>query len=104
MPEVKDLPSLKEFNAQSYRAFPDLRITIEDVVAEGDKVVYRGPACGTHKGEFMGLAPTGKRVIFASMVISRVAEGKFQEDWESLDGMYLMQQLGAVPVVSRSHK
>lgn len=62
MPEVNELSSLKEFNAEAYRLFPDIRISMEDVVAEGDKVVYRGSACGTHIGDFMGLAPTGKQV------------------------------------------
>ena len=67
------------------------------MVAEGDKVVYRASARGTHKGEFMGIASTGKRVTFTTIVISRIANGKFQEDWESFDGMYVLQQLGALP-------
>jgi len=96
MPDVKDLSSVKEFNAMAYRAFPDIQFTIEDLVAEGDKVVYRASARGTHKGEFMGIAPTGKQVTFTSIVISRIADGKFQEDWESLDGMYILQQLGLI--------
>src|SRR5215469_11740367 len=96
-PQVKDLSALKEYNTAAYSAFPDLRFTLEDMVAEGDKVVYRASATGTHKGEFMGIASTGKRVTFTSIVISRIANGKFQEDWESLDGMYVLQQLGAVP-------
>jgi predicted ester cyclase len=103
-PDVKDLASLKEFNAAAYSAFPDIRITIEDMVAEGDKVVYRGSARATHKGEFMGIAPTGKEVTLTTIVISRVANGKFQEDWESLDGIYILQQLGAVPTTSRSER
>src|SRR5215469_15389355 len=76
----------KEFNTATCGAFPDIHFTIEDMVAEGDKVVYRGSARGTHKGEFMGIAATGKHVTFTSIVISRIAKGKFQEDWESLDG------------------
>jgi predicted ester cyclase len=97
MPDVKDLSTVKEFNAMAYSAFPDIQFTIEDMVAEGDKVVYRASARGTHKGEFMGIAPTGKQVTFTSIVISRIANGKFQEDWESLDGMYVLQQLGVIP-------
>jgi predicted ester cyclase len=104
MPDVKDLSSLKDFNAAAYRVFPDIRFTIEDMVAEGDKVVYRASARGTHKGEFMGIAPTGKQVTLTSIVISRIANGKFQEDWESLDGIYVLQQLGAAPATSRSQK
>ena len=96
-PQVKDLSALKEYNTAAYSAFPDLRFTLEDMVAEGDKVVYRASATGTHKGEFMGIASTGKRVTFTSIVISRIANGKFQEDWESFDGAYVLQQLGALP-------
>jgi predicted ester cyclase len=97
MPEVNDLVSVKEFNAMAYSAFPDIRFTIEDLVAEGDKVVYRYSARATHKGEFMNIAATGKQITFTGIVISRVADGKFQEDWESMDGTYVLQQLGAVP-------
>jgi predicted ester cyclase len=96
-PHVKDLSSVKEYNTAAHNAFPDLRFTLEDIVAEVDKVVYRASATGTHKGEFMGIASTGKRVTFTSIVISRIADGKFQEDWESFDGAYVLQQLGALP-------
>src|SRR5215831_3888082 len=95
-PHVKNLSTLKESNTVAYSAFPDIRLTLEDMVAEGDKVVYRGSARGTHRGEFMGIASTGKRVTFTSIVISRIANGKFQEDWESFDGMYVLRQLGAL--------
>ena len=94
---MKNLSTLKESNTVAYSAFPDIRLTLEDMVAEGDKVVYRGSARGTHRGEFMGIASTGKRVTFTSIVISRIANGKFQEDWESFDGMYVLRQLGALP-------
>jgi predicted ester cyclase len=67
------------------------------MVAEGDKVVYRGSARGTHKGEFMDIAPTGKQIPLTSIVISRITNGNFQEDWESLGGMYVLQQPGALP-------
>jgi predicted ester cyclase len=104
MPDVKDLSSLKEFNTAAYSTFPDIRFTLEDLVAEGDKVVYRASARGTHKGEFMGIAATGKQVTFTSIVISCIANGKFQEDWESLDGLYVLQQLGVGPKISPSDK
>jgi steroid delta-isomerase-like uncharacterized protein len=97
MPEVNDLASLKKFNAAAYTAFPDIHFTIEDMVAEGDKVVLRGSATATHKGEFMGIAATGKKVSITTIVISRIVNGKFQEDWESLDGLYLLQQFGVAP-------
>jgi predicted ester cyclase len=95
IPEVNDLASVKEFNAIAYSAFPDIRFKIEDLVADSDKGVYRYSARGTHKGEFMSIAATGKQITFTGIVISRIADGKFQEDWESIDGMYVLQQLGA---------
>jgi steroid delta-isomerase-like uncharacterized protein len=95
-PDVNDLSGVKEFNAMAYKAFPDLRIAIEDMVAEGEKVVYRYSARGTHKGEIMGIAATGKQVVVTGIVISRITNGKFQEDWESTDATHVLQQLGAV--------
>ena len=97
MPEVKDLGGVKQFNAVAYSAFPDIQFTIEDMVAEGDKVVYRYSARATHKGDFMGVAGTGKQVTVEGVVISRIVGGKFQGDWENMDMLGLMQQLGAVP-------
>src|SRR5215468_1895953 len=58
LPEVKDLAGVKQLNATVYGAFPDMRFTIEDMVAEGEKVVYRYSSRGTHKGDFIGIAPT----------------------------------------------
>ena len=78
-------------------AFPDLRFTIEDLIAEGDKVVYRYSATGTHKGDLSGIAATEKMVTITGMVISRILNGKVQEDWEQTDMLGLMQQLGVVP-------
>ena len=78
-------------------AFPDFKFTIDDLVAEGDKVVIRSTWSGTHKGEFMGIPPTGKRVSFGVIDILRMAEGKCVEHWGQMDSMGLMQQLGAIP-------
>ena len=80
----------------SSAAFPDLHFTIEDLIAEGDKVVYRYSATGTHKSGLSGIAATGKTVTITGMVISRVVNGKVQEDWEQTDMFGLMQQLGVV--------
>ena len=77
-------------------AFPDLHLTIEDQVAEGDKVAYRWTARGTHRGEFMGRAPTGNRVSLTGIAIARVTDGKIREIWETSDALGLMQQLGGV--------
>jgi steroid delta-isomerase-like uncharacterized protein len=78
-------------------AFPDFKATIEDVIAEGDKVVVRQTWSGTHRGEFMGVPPTGKSVSFVVFDVLRMAGGKVAEHWGLLDAMGLMQQLGAIP-------
>ena len=78
-------------------AFPDFKATIDDLVAEGDKVVIRQTWTGTHKGEFMGVPPTGKSVSFGVIDILRIAGGKVVEHWGLMDSMSLMQQLGASP-------
>jgi len=77
-----------------FAAFPDLSITIEDMVAEGDKVVARWTARGTHQGEAMGRPPTGKVVTWTGMNFMRVLNGQLAEDYEELDTLGLMQQLG----------
>ncbi len=78
-------------------AFPDLRFTAEDIVAEGDKVAGRGAMAGTNTGSFAGMPPTGKRVEVGYIDILRVAAGRFVEHWAQLDQLGLMQQLGALP-------
>ena len=78
-------------------AFPDFKATIENLIAEGDKVVLHTTWTGTQKGEFMGIPPTGKRVSFGVIDIIRIADGKFVEHWGQMDSMGMMQQLGAIP-------
>ena len=78
-------------------AFPELHQTIEEQIAEGDKVAYRWTACGTHQGELMGMAPTGNWVTFTEISIARLADGKIEEIWENYDALGMQQQLGAIP-------
>jgi steroid delta-isomerase-like uncharacterized protein len=78
-------------------AFPDDHHTIEDLIAEGDKVVVRLTHTGTHQGSYLGLAPTGKHITNTSIRIFRFAEGKFVEAWANRDDLGLLQQLGAIP-------
>jgi len=85
-------------------AFPDGRVTIEEMIAEGDKVVTRYTSSGTHKGEFMGIAATGKKVVVTGIVITRVDKGKIAEDWEEFDAMGFMVQLGAIPPLGEADK
>ena len=78
-------------------AFPDTQMTVEDQIAEGDKVVTRWTARGTHTGELMGIPPTGKQVTVTGINVDRVAGGKIVEEWGEFDMMSMMQQLGVVP-------
>jgi len=76
------------------KAFPDLHLTIDDLIAEGDKVVFRITLRGTHQGAFMGIAPTGKPVTVTAIDIARFVNGKIVEHWGQMDSLGLMQQLG----------
>jgi predicted ester cyclase len=76
-------------------AFPDLRLSIEEQVAEGDRVVTRVTFRGTHRGEFAGVAPTGREVAFAGTAVDRLADGKVVEMWHTANVHLLMQQIGA---------
>lgn len=78
-------------------AFPDLQLTVDAQVAEGDMVVSRVTARGTHNGDLMGVAPTGKRVTVSSISMMRMAGGKVAEEWELIDEAGMMRQLGVIP-------
>jgi steroid delta-isomerase-like uncharacterized protein len=95
--DIRGPEGVRQFILMLRAAFPDLQVTVEDVLAEGDKVVQRWSAHGSHQGELMGLAPSGKRISVAGMTISRFEEGKVAEEWELYDMMGMMQQLGALP-------
>ena len=87
----------KQYRAVQYTALPDLNWIVDDMIAEGDKVVTRVAAQGTHKGDYMGIAATGRQVTAPGVDIFRIAGGKFVELWACLDTLGLMQQLGAIP-------
>ena len=91
------LEGVKQLFKLLHTAFPDLQIEIEDLIAEGDEVVGRVTARGTHEGEFMGIAPTGKPVSFNAIDVVRIARGKIVERWSQADNLALLRQLGAVP-------
>ena len=78
-------------------AFPDMKLTIEDVVGEGDLVATRGVFTGPHKGEFNGIPATGKRVPVPWMDMWRAKNGKLSENWVRLDMMAMLTQLGVIP-------
>ena len=93
-----DAEGVKESVAWSHSAFPDLRVTIEDQVAEGDKVVTRWTVRGTHLGEMMGAAPTGNQVTFTGTQTDYISGGKIVESWSNWDTLGMLQQIGAVPM------
>ena len=86
--------------ASAYRAgYSDLAFTIEDQIAEGDRVTTRWTAYGTHDGELYGVPPTGKKVIVTGISIERIAGGKIAETWVNFDALGMLQQLGVVPTM-----
>jgi len=98
----RDREGVKQLTAMLHSAFPDFKATIDDMVAEGDKVVIRQTWSGTQKGEFMGVPPTGKSVSFGVIDIIRLSGGKIVEHWGQMDSMGLMMQLGAIPAPGES--
>ena len=80
-----------------FTAFPDLHITTDDLIAEGDKVTKVWTAHCTHKGDLMGIPPTGKSVVVKGIEVFRIADGKIAELWASMDNLGMMQQLGVIP-------
>ena len=96
-PETHGPDGVKRLIAGLRTAFPDLRMTIEDIFSDGDKVVVRFTASGTHSGPFMVIAPTGRAVTWSGVNIYRVADGRIRETWQLADGLGLLRQLGAAP-------
>jgi predicted ester cyclase len=94
---VSGVEDLKQFFVMLHSGYPDSQGTIEDLFAEGDKVVLRFVFRGTHQGEFMGIAPTGKQVTMAGIDICRIADDKTVELWGQEDMLGMMQQIGVIP-------
>jgi steroid delta-isomerase-like uncharacterized protein len=87
----------RQFGLASYEAFSDLRRPVEDLVAEGDKVVARWTSTGTHDGSFQGIPPSGKTVTTSGITVFRLEDGKIVEEWSESDMLGMLQQLGAIP-------
>ncbi len=94
--DIVGIEGLAQFVSMMRSALPDLRITIEEDMAEGDKVVTRWIAQGTHQGELMGAAPTGNQVTATGITIHRIEEDRIVEEWSNWDALGMMQQIGAV--------
>jgi steroid delta-isomerase-like uncharacterized protein len=95
-PEVTDFGSYKRWAATARAAFPDLWVTIEDLIGEGDKVTKLWSFEATHRGAYLGIPPTGKRVTWSGITIYRIAGGRVAECIWRTDALGLLQQLGAV--------
>lgn len=98
--EVRGPAGVKEVIAGYRAAFPDIQVTIEDQIAEGDLVVTRWRATGTHQGELMGMPATGKQATVTGITIDLIADGRIVESWDNWDTLGLMQQLGAIPALA----
>jgi predicted ester cyclase len=92
-----DLRTIKQVIGGMQAAFPDIQSSEEDIIAEGDKVVVRRTFRATHRGEFMGVAASGKAVTFTGIFIDRITGGKIAEQWVAFDAMGLMRQIGGIP-------
>ena len=96
-PDVVGRDGLRQFFSTLLAAFPDCHYTIEDMVAEGDKVAFCWTVVGTHKGELMGVPATGKKISLKAIGVVHMADGMMREDWSGVDFLGMMQQLGVVP-------
>jgi steroid delta-isomerase-like uncharacterized protein len=102
-PDAGRGPESEKKRVTLYRtAFPDLRLTIEDIIAEDETVVARWSCRGTHKGDLNGVAPTGKQFTISGVTIARFTGGKMVEGWVNWDALGLMQQLGVVPELAKT--
>ncbi|MGH2538834.1 MAG: ester cyclase [Candidatus Promineifilaceae bacterium] len=96
--------ALKQSVSVLREAFPNYQVTVEDQIAEGDKVVTRWTARGTHQGQFQGVPPTGRQMTMTEITIHRIANGRLAESWTRADILGMMQQLGLVLSPSAASK
>jgi len=98
------IEAAKQEAADFRQGFPDVVSTIEDLIAEGNKVVARWRSRATHQGEYMGIPPSGKEVEFTGISVYRIEAGKIAESWNVEDQLGLMQQIGAIPEPEQSEE
>ena len=102
-PDLGRGPDSEKKRVTLYRnAFPDIRFTVEDLIAEGESVTARWSCHGTHKGELNGIAPTGKQFTISGISVARFTNGKMIEGYVNWDALGMMQQLGVVPELAKS--
>jgi len=92
-----DLAGIKEFVAQIRAAFPDLQVTVDDLIGEGDRLAVRSTMRGTHEGDFMGIPASGKKVEVSNYDFVRFENDQAAEHWGVIDSAALMEQLGMAP-------
>jgi predicted ester cyclase len=97
MPVGPGIPGLREFYVRFRKAFPDVHYTVDDTRVDGDTVAQRMTVRMTHRGEFMGIAPTGNPIVITKMDFWRLMSGKVVEHWDAVDRLGLLQQIGVVP-------
>jgi C-1 hydroxylase len=102
--QIHGLENLKQFLSMIFKSFPDWHLTIEDIIAEGDKVWIRVTITGTHIGEFRGLAPTGKKFTERQVWIYRIVKGKILEGWDVDDNLDFYKQLGVIEYTEKGKK
>jgi steroid delta-isomerase-like uncharacterized protein len=102
-PDVGRGPESEKKRVTLYRtAFPELRLTVEALIAEGESVVARWSCRGAHRGDLSGIAPTGKQFVISGVTVVRFTDGKIVEGWVNWDALGLMQQLGVVPELGKA--
>lgn len=94
---VTSAQALAQYVGGFRAAFPDLHFTVDDLIAEGDRVVWRFTATATHRGSLMGIPPSGRQINVTGIVIFRVASGKIAEVWVNYDTLGMLQKIGAIP-------
>jgi len=102
--QLRGREDVKQFETMFFKGFPDLHVTIEDITAVGDKVWVRVKYEGTHKGEYRGIAPTGKKFTMTAVSIYRIVEGKVAERKSVFDALDFYKQLGVIEYTEKAKK
>ena len=102
LPQVRDLEGLKEALRAFLAGCPDLHITTDELVGEGDKVLKRWTYHCTHTGDLSGMPPTGNRITMSGLELFRLADGKIAESWNAYDNLSMLQQLGVIPAAEQA--
>lgn len=96
-PDVRGAEALRQLMSASFRSLPDVQLTVDDMIAEGEKVVTRWTLRFTHSGEFLGVAPTHRQVTVTGLTVDKFLDERIVEAWEVFDALGMMRQMGAVP-------